>query len=1008
MYSAVRRHLYHVLPLLLAGVAPAVASAAAPSVPAPRTVRALVSQSQQDSLVGKVLDERGQPIRGARVTVAGSSASATTDQNGRFRLLGVGSGELSVKVTAIGFSPLSRAMRTGAGAVELSLSELQVKLDEMVVTGTAGAVEKRSVGNSVSKIDATATLALAPVTNVSQLLNGRSAGVILTANSGAAGAGTKLSIRGRNSLALTSQPLIYVDGVRIDAAPFSGPSSVQGAAVVSRLNDINPNDIESIEIIKGPAAATLYGTEASNGVVQIITKSGRASDRPRIEVTIDGGTNTFYDAEGRLPTNYAKNASGQIVSINAVASERARGTPIWRTGQVQRYALSTDGGAGTVSYRLSGNYQEEQGVDRSNAQRLLSARANLQFLPRPAFSARFDVGVVNGRTTLTPQEGAGGPIFGAINANPLVANAPGRGFLFAPPEVLYAVNEVSQLLQRTTLSVQLQHQVNKYLTQRLSLGVDNAQENNQNLQKRMTPAQAAFFSPLAAQGRKDVQLRDATIQTVDYNATLAFSPFTSIRSSTSVGAQYFDRLTRFTSASGSQFPAPGLSTILGTAVRTGSDDYVENATVGVFVQEQIAFRDRLFLTGAVRVDNNSAFGTDYKLATYPKLSASWVVNEEPFWKIGFVNTLKLRAAFGAAGQQPDAFAALRTLGPVTGPGDQPALTTQAVGNKDLKPERSTELEVGFDAGLLDQRLGIEFTYFRQNRRDAILLAPVPPSGGFIGTQFINAGAIRNTGAELKTTFAILSGRRSSWDVSASVSTNNNEITDLGGQAPIFVGNFPRAQQHRLGYPVAGYFGQRAVSATLDASGQATNLQCEGGPGTSGPLPCATAPAVYLGRSTPKYEGAVTSTLRLFERLRLYSMVDFKRGYRRFDTNQWARCTVFRLCRVNVAPQEFSPTDVAYAQRGSALQLTSGFINDASFAKLREVSVAYDIPSNWARRLQASRASITFAGRNLHTWTQWTGLDPELEQPGSFGELSSSEQAILPLPMQFRLTFNLTF
>ena len=966
------------------------------------------ADGQARALSGVVVDGQERPVVGARVTVATATATAVSDAAGRFRLELPGSGDVTLRVVALGFRPLSQTVRSADAAVRLVLVDAPMRLSEVIVTGTAGAVERRSVGNAVTKVDARSTLELAPVATVAQLVNGRAAGVLLTANSGAAGAGSKVSIRGRNSLALTTQPLVYVDGVRVDAAPFSGPTTVQGAAVVSRLNDISPNDIESIEIIKGPAAATLYGTEASNGVVQIITKAGRAGDRPRIDVNIDQGTNAFDDPEGRIPTNYARDAGGQIVSMNAVETERLRGTPIWRTGHFQRYALSADGGTGNVSYRVGGNYLNEEGVDRTNDQRLFSGRANLQFLPRPTFSARLDVGVIGGRTRLTPQEGSGGPLFGAINANPLLLSTPRRGFQFAPPEVLYDVYDASQLLKRTTLGLQLQHQFGRHFTQRLNLGLDAAQENNQYLVERMTPEQAQFFSPLAAQGRKDVQLRDATTTTVDYNASLNFSLSPSITTGTSIGAQYFDRLSRFTSAGGTQFPSPGLSTILGTSLRTGSDDYVENATVGLYVQQQVALRDRLFLTGAVRVDNNSAFGTDYDLATYPKVSASWVLNEEPFWKIAFVNTLKLRAAFGAAGQQPDAFAALRTLGPVTGPGDEPAFTTQSIGNANLKPERSTELEVGFDSELFDQRVGVEFTYFRQNRRDAILLAPVPPSGGFIGTQFTNAGEVRNSGAEFKATIAALTGERFSWDLSASVSSNTSEITDLGGQPPIFVGTFPRAQRHQLGYPVAAFFGQRIVSANLDAAGRAIDLQCDGGPGASGPVACASAPVVYLGRSTPKYEGAVTSTVRLWRHVRLYTMVDFKEGHKRFDTNMWARCTVFLFCRANVAPQEFSPIHVGYVQRGSGLVLTDGFVNDAGFAKLRELSVAVDVPERLVRRLQARRAMLTLSGRNLHTWTSWSALDPELEQPGSFGELSSSEQSILPLPRQFRLSLNLTF
>jgi outer membrane receptor protein involved in Fe transport len=462
-------------------------------------------------------------------------------------------------------------------------------------------------------------------------------------------------------------------------------------------------------------------------------------------------------------------------------------------------------------------------------------------------------------------------------------------------------------------------------------------------------------------------------------------------------------------ASGSQFPAPGLQTIAGTAIKSGSDDYFQNTTVGLFAQQQLAWHNRVFLTGAVRGDDNSAFGKNFNFVVYPKVSGTWVINEEPFWHLGFVNTLKLRAAFGAAGQQPDAFAALRTFRPVTGPGDQAAVTTQSIGNPDLKPERGEEFEAGFEAGLFNQRVSVDFTYYHQTRRDAILLAPVPPSGGFIGTQFINAGKIRNKGAELQVNANVLNSHTLAWDLTLSASTNANKILDLGGQPPVPVGIFPIAQRHAEGFPVAAFFGQRIVSAALDANGTAINLMCDGGPTAGGQaVSCDVAPRVYLGRSTPKYEGAVTSTFTFRDRLQLRAMVDFKTGHKRFNTNDWARCTVLGVCEENVSPEKFDPIRVAYAQRGSQLLLIDGFVNKASFAKLREVSLSYELSSRLARSIGASRALVSLAGRNLHTWSSWTGLDPELEQPGSFGELSSSEQSIMPLPIQFRFALNLVF
>ncbi len=963
-----------------------------------------LAQSQAGSVSGVVVDDQGRPVVAARVSVVNQTATTVTDNAGRFRLEVSGGPDVTLRVAAIGYRPYTQGVRVGDASVRLVLVSTPVNLSELIVTGTAGAVERRSIGNSVTKIDASAAAEVAPIRTVAQLLNGRATGVVLTANSGMAGGGSKISIRGRNSLSLPTQPLLYVDGVRVDNAQATGPTAVQGANVVSRLNDINPNDIESIEIIKGPAAATLYGTEASNGVIQIITKSGRAGEKPRFGISVEEGTNAFMDPEGRIPTNYMVLGPNGPTAFNYAQAETDRGTPIWRTGRFQRYQLSADGGTGTTAYHVSTSLTRDQGVDRDNDLSQVGALATLSFAPRPNFTVKTNFGLTSGRTNLSTQEGISN-IFSAINALPVLKDGPTRGSLFAPHEVLSEVYDVFQLLRRVTGGVQLHHQIGEHFSQRLVVGADFVGENDQVLIQRMTPDQARFFSPDDAKGRKAVRLRDASSTTFDYSGTFRTGK-SALTSNTTVGAQYFSRFARFTQASGAQFPALGLQTVNGTAIRTGGDDYIENTTVGVFAQQQFGWRNRLFLTGAVRGDDNSAFGKNFNFVVYPKVSASWVVNEEPFWHLNFINSFKLRAAYGAAGQQPDAFAALRTFQPVTGPGNQPTLTTQSVGNPDLKPERGEELEVGFEAGLLNQRVTVDFTYYRQTRKDAILLAPVPPSGGFIGTQFVNAGKIQNRGAELQVSAQIINRQNFGWDLTANVATNSNKIADLGGQPPLLVGVFPLAQQHVLDYPVAAYWGQRIVSATLGANGQVSNLMCDTDSGT--PVSCAGAPKVYLGRSTPKYEGAFTSTLTLFDKFRVYAMVDFKSGHKRFDTNLWARCTVFRMCEQNASPEKFDAVTNAYAQRGSSLQLIDGFVGNASFAKLREVSVSYEMPTSLVRSLGASRGSLSLAGRNLHTWTKWTGLDPELEDPGTFGQGSSSEQGLLPVPVQFRFSISLAF
>jgi hypothetical protein len=419
----------------------------------------------------------------------------------------------------------------------------------------------------------------------------------------------------------------------------------------------------------------------------------------------------------------------------------------------------------------------------------------------------------------------------------------------------------------------------------------------------------------------------------------------------------------------------------------------------------LGWQDRLFLTGAVRIDNNSAFGEDFDFVTYPKISGSWVISEESFWAPArpILNTLKLRAAFGQSGQQPEVFTALQTYQPVTGTQDAPAVSPQEIGNPDLRPERGTELEAGFEAGMWD-RVSLDFTYFSRRTKDAILLRPVAPSLGFPGNQYVNIGEVSNHGVEFQGRVQAIARERLGWEIGVNVGTADDKIEDLGGIPFIAQPGLP--QRHVQGYPINGYWAKRVTSATINASGVATNVMCDNGAG--GEMLCSDPlnQPVFLGTITPKLTGAFTNTLTLGKNLRLYAMLDFKRGHKLLDTDGVLRCAIFRACEVNVSPEKYSPQLVANAQNGSSLVIVDQFIKDASFTKLREVSASYTLPDRFARYARVTRAVITVAGRNLHTWTSYPGLDPESRS--TIATNATFDQAITPSLAQFITTFNFTF
>nr|MDQ3387985.1 TonB-dependent receptor [Gemmatimonadota bacterium] len=338
-----------------------------------------------------------------------------------------------------------------------------------------------------------------------------------------------------------------------------------------------------------------------------------------------------------------------------------------------------------------------------------------------------------------------------------------------------------------------------------------------------------------------------------------------------------------------------------------------------------------------------------------------------------------------------------------------AVSPRSLGNPSLGPERSAEFEGGFDAGLFGDRLGLELTYYNKRTTDAILLRDVPPSTGFTGSQFINAGEIRNSGVEMLARGTPFIRGGTQLDLTFSLATNDNEIIDLGieGLETVSAGSLV---QHRVGFPVGSWFDKRVVDAKFDAAGKLirNSEMCDNGSG--GAVACADAPTVFLGRPTPDLEGALSSSLTLFRNLRISGMVDFKRGHYKLDGNQRVRCNLFLRCRENFFPLEFvnDPAYLAQTQRGTAF--ADALIHDASFTRFRELSAAYTLPSAWASRFGARGATLSVAGRNLYTWTDYPGLEPEASFLGGSrgGGGAQWEQNVTPQLQQFVTTLNVTF
>lgn len=978
----------------------------------------LLAQQVGGVIVGQVTEARSdRAISGATIQVDGTRLGAVTGDDGRYRIVGVPSGSRVVSARRIGFASARRAVEvpaSGTVTANLELATSAISLDEVVVTGTAGGEMRRSIGNAVTTISAPEAAQKSAAQNLSSLIGARAPGVSIAPGTGRIGAGPSIQIRGRSSIGLDNSPLLYVDGVRVNNATTSGPVGVSGALggqasnVSGRLNDINPEDIESIEIIKGPAAATIYGTEAANGVIQIITKRGASSGRPSVNMQIQDGLIWFRDAEGRVQTNYARNPAGQVVEWNGVAAEKERGTPLFNTGQTRQYSGSLSGGREVVRYYAGSTYQNDLGVEPNNSLRQFSFRSNLTIAPTEKVDFGTSLSYVNLSSHLGADVGASALLGAVVGHSVLFTGARGH-FPNFPPEVPQTLYDNAQGVHRFTGSTSLNHRPTDWFSHRLIAGMDLTSDDSRAIERFAPPALAAFIGATAAAGAIGQTLRRSTIASMDYSGSLKYDVSRALRSTTSVGGQFFRTENNASFLGGRGFPGLGVETVSAVAnPAQATQSQIINTTIGAYGQQQFGWNDRLFVTAAVRVDNNSAFGEDFKWVTYPKLSAAWVVNEEGFWRANdYVNSLKLRAAYGESGRQPATFSALRTYSPAQGPGGTSAVTPNTIGNPDLKPERGQETELGFDAQFFS-RLGIEFTHFAKSTRDVIISQPIAPSSGFAGSQVANLGRVDNSGIELMATLQAITRPSFAWEVIGSVATNEDVIKDLGGIGGVALS---AGQTNVLGGPIGGIYTRRVLSADRDpTTGLPTNVLCVGPTEGTG-VACATAPFQYIGTPTPRTTGSVGNTFHLGKYLRLYGLVDFKRGHRAYNTNEQLRCggaAGAPLCRSNYYPLEFDPIYLAgHATNSAGLGIIDQYFEDGAFTKLRELSATVTVPPRFLLR-GFTAASITIAGRDLHTWTKYTGIDPE----GSTSNVATSaligNQGLIPPLTRLLATVNLSF
>ena len=970
---------------------------AALALPAPHVTAA----AQAGSVSGVVSDSlTGRPVGDALVRAEGTSLSARTNLRGQFTLAGLTGTTVTLIVMHVGHQPATRLATVGATNVSIQLSKTVLQLDDVVVTGQAGDTQKRALGNVVGVLDMSAAQLVTPSKGVQEALSVAVPGLQIQRASGQLGTGGVTRIRGVSSLSLSSEPIIFIDGVRADNA--AGSSSVAfsgGGDTPSRINDIDPNDIESIQVLKGPSAATLYGTEASNGVIQIITKRG-ATGRPTWSTELRAGANWLPSPEKLYEGVYYKDTAGVVRHLNLIENDIARGfgSP-FSTGRPVGGTMSVQGGTDAIRYYFSGSYDRDEGIVSYNWLNKLNGTANLSYFSGERIRVDLSMGYTRSRTrAASATQPMTTYLIWACPSNSCTApglrpEEDGRGYLAGVTPQAFEEVEGLDNVDRGRLGLTFTHRPSRWLNHRFTLGGDFTNDESSLYFPR--GSHAGFGLP---QGAKFVANDRSAFVTADYSATVTANLGTSLGTQSSAGVQYYQKHFAQISGRGEGFPIRGVNTVSGGGTRQGFEDpnfNLENKTVGVYVQEQLSWQDRLFLTGALRGDDNSAFGVNYDFVVYPKVSASWVLSDEPFFpQSSLLSALKLRSAWGKAGQQPNAFAAVQTYGPSVGSGGTPTVTPLNVGNPELKPEVTREIEAGFDASLLSDRLSVEVTYYDKLTKDGIFSQLSSPSSGFPGNKFINIGEFANRGVELALQGSLVNRNELRVNLRGTLATNKNKINVLGQDTPIpntGIGQLVGAY-NVAGFPMGSFFYRRIVSATLTAPGAVTDVMCEGGTnfgrGDGTVVPCAGAPLLYFGNPTPTWLSALSGDVS-WKRFTLAGVAEFQGGHFVSDGNVGGQHVFFNNSRAAV--EQTDPILVAHQATGSFG--AAGFLK-AGFGKIRNVSLTYEVPGQWAGMVGASRASVTLTGTNLGTlWRAQDrkfgarAQDPEVRfnSPGAYGD-----------------------
>lgn len=975
------------------------------------------AQKKNYTIKGKVTDSRtGQSVPGTTIKLKGTNQSVSTNANGEFTLITSSNpGKYDLVLSNVGYAPSTTSVELGNQTtltIAPSIQEDLVRMNEVIVIGNAVGTSRKVLGNAVSTVNAK-DIANSNATSIDQALTGKVAGAQISQNSGNPAGGISVQLRGASSIVGGDSPLYIVDGVIVNNS--SAELLDLGGYSQNRLVDINPADIENIEIIKGAAAAAIYGSRASNGVVQITTKKGKEG-KPTFTFSTSLKTSSLRK---KLPYNTYDKTFVNTIATDLTQKDVTRydyQDKIFQTGIGTDNNMSISGGTAGTKYYVSGTYLNNQGIIKHTDFTRGGLRARLDQDLNSWLKLGAGMNYVYSHSNEMPNGGMNeaygaltGFIFSNNFINPEQDPTTGKYPSTTPTNIVTRTNPLEAInnfkfAQRTSRfigNLSLQAKPLEGLTFNYILGFDNANSIG-----------TAFIPPgntTPAYTKGYAQRADITTFMLnnDFNASYQTKIGDWLESTSGAGLTFQTEKKLSTNLKATQMGYGGETIDNGVVVpkEVRSDMNI----FGAFFQQTFGIKEKLYLTGAIRYDMSSVFGPENRSQFYPKVSGSYVLSNEQFWQnSGIINVLssfKIRASYGQSGNLTalTPFSRYSNYLPVNIGGINGIIPADLMGNEAVKPERQEEFEIGTDLSMFKDRIGLEFSYYRKNVKDLLLNINLTPSTGY-SVQFANVGTMTNRGVEFLLRGVPVLKENFKWNITAVYSRNKNVVNNVPGGILTYAAGFGQVaavDNYPLGAFYATYFARNDDGSIYhNAAGLPTTAKV--GKDSNGNPTGATLKKV-IGDPNPDWTGSLINEINVGSKWTFRAQLDAVVGQ---DVFNFTRRVGDRDLYGGLAGYE--PELRGEVPKGTSAALFSimeNWIEKGSFVKVRELSASY----NWTpSSSKIKNVRFSLAGRNLLSFDNYKGWDPEVNAAGQNNAVRGFDFVEVPLPRQVIVGLNLTF